>query len=139
MSVPESANARLFYRCAMHRLAEARILSDAGCITAGPVYLAGYGIECVPKALILNSVPAAKEEAALRAFRGNKAHDYVWLREVYSDESGMRLPLEIGRIFALVSDWSTELRYEPRNFKPIEIDLFLRGASEIFHWADGRL
>jgi hypothetical protein len=139
MGVPASINARLFYRCAVRRLEEASMLDDAGCITAGPVYLAGYSIECMLKALILSSLPAAQEEAALASFRGSRAHDYVWLREVYSERSGIRLPPEIRRIFALVSDWSTDLRYEPRSFKPNEIDEFLRGASEIFHWADGRL
>jgi hypothetical protein len=91
------------------------------------------------KALILSSLPAAQEETALASFRGSRAHDYVWLREVYSEYSGIRLPPEIRRIFALVSDWSTDLRYDPKSFTPSEVDEFLQGAVDIFQWADGRL
>src|SRR5579864_3425393 len=110
MALPNSSNARLFYRAAVRRMEEATMLYNADCISAGPVYLAGYCIECIRKALILSSTPAAQHDEVLARFRGCKAHNYVWLREAYSERSGIRLPHEIVRTFTLVSDWSTDLR-----------------------------
>jgi hypothetical protein len=137
--VPTSQNARLFYRCAFVRLDEARILRKAGQITTGPVYLAGYSIECILKALILNALTQTQQEESLRSFRGTKAHDYDWLRDVYLQNGGTRFPSDITRSFTLVNDWSTDMRYVPRNMKEEEIDAFLKATREILIWADGRL
>ena len=53
MAVPGSSDARLYYRCAFQRYEESQVLIEAG-YTTGAVYLAGYGIECILKALVLN-------------------------------------------------------------------------------------
>ena len=50
MAIPRSKESRLFYRCARQRFGEAEILLEAGHPT-GAVYLAGYSIECMLKAL----------------------------------------------------------------------------------------
>jgi len=129
----------LYYRCAFQRFDEAKILRKAEQTTIGSVYLAGYGIECVLKALILNALTPAKEVEMFRSFRGNKAHDFEWLREQYLRTGGGRFPPAITRSFTLVSDWSTEIRYVPRSMRRSEIDVFLRASEEILVWADGRL
>ncbi len=89
MGTPASKDARLFYRCALQRFQEAKILRKAD-QTTGAVYLAGYGVECTLKSLIL--LPVAKHQTTLRSFRGGRAHDYQWLRQQYLDNGGPRFP-----------------------------------------------
>jgi HEPN domain-containing protein len=87
MSVPHSREARLYYRCAIQRLEDALILL-AALHTTGAVYLAGYGVECVLKALLLSSLAEAPRREMLSSFRGAKAHDYEWLRAQYLGRGG---------------------------------------------------
>ena len=58
----------------------------------GAVYLAGYGVECALKALILSLTPASRIEAILATFRGNKAHDYNQLKSWYRRKGERRRP-----------------------------------------------
>src|SRR5438094_75379 len=138
MGVPSSRDARRFYRSADRRVVEARILREAD-QTTGAVYLAGYGVECMLKALILNGLSPARQAAMLRSFRGNRAHDFEWLRKQYLRNGGSPFPEKIGLAFTLVRVWSTELRYDPKTNKPSEADEFLNAAGEIIRWADERI
>lgn len=138
MAILRSRDARLFYRCAFQRYEEAKVLFTAG-YTTGSVYLAGYSIECILKALILAALPHGRAADVLRTFRGRRAHDYEWLRTRYLTNGGARFPREVNQHFTLVNDWSTELRYTPRSLKPDEADSFLVAAVAIVKWADGRL
>lgn len=138
MAVPSSIEARLFYRCASQRFDEAQVLLEA-VRTTGAVYLAGYGIECILKALILSVVPSSEANAVLRTFRGHRAHDYEWLREEYRLNGGAHPPREVNRCFTLVDRWSTDLRYSPGNLKERDADSFFKAAKVILGWADGRL
>ena len=138
MAIPSSSDARLYYRCAFQRYEEAEVLLRVG-YTTGAVYLAGYGIECILKALVLVGVSAGARPDTLKSFRGGKAHEYEWLRSLYLTNGGARFPREITRHFTLVSDWSTDLRYTPRSVRPEEADAFLTAAVAIIRWADGRI
>jgi hypothetical protein len=93
------------------------------------------------KALILETLSPQPRARMLLTFRGNRAHDFEWLREQYllNGVSGRRFPANISRAFTLVNDWSTELRYEPKTIKPAEADRFLDAADEIIRWIDGRI
>ena len=75
MALPSSEQARRFYRTAKQRFDDALLLLEMGRTTAA-VYLAGYSVECMLKALILSAIPQAQEEEVLRMFRGARAHDY---------------------------------------------------------------
>ena len=108
MTMPNSTEARLFYRCAVLRYEEAEVLLKAA-YTTGAVYLAGYGVECILKTLVLMAVPAAQRHAMLKQFRGGKAHDFEWLRSLYLTNGGSRFPSEVTRHFTLVNSWSTDL------------------------------
>jgi len=66
MAVPSSIEARLFYR-ASQRFDEAQVLLEA-VRTTGAVYLAGYGIECILKALILSVFPQARPTLSSELF-----------------------------------------------------------------------
>lgn len=138
MGIPRSKEARLFYRCAFQRYEDAQILARAE-RTTGAVYLAGYGIECILKALILSTLTPAKRAAMLRSFRGAIAHDYEWLRTQYFLNGGARFPRDVNQDFTLVNNWSTDLRYTPRTIKIDEAEGFLAAAANIIRWADERL
>ena len=69
MATPSSKESRLFYRCAKQRYEEAQILLEAGRPT-GAVYLAGYGIECMLKALVISMVPARSSAWRTTIFPG---------------------------------------------------------------------
>ncbi len=107
--------------------------------TTGAVYLAGYAIECILKALVLAAVPVGNRPAVIRSFRGSKAHEYEWLRSLYLTNGGARFPRDITQHFTLVNDWSTDLRYTPRSVRDDDAAAFLTSAVAIIRWADGRL
>ncbi len=138
MAIPASIEARLYYRCAFQRHEDARILIRAD-HTTGAVYLAGYGIECILKALVLSALDPAARTAMHNSFRGAKAHDYEWLRTQYLENGGARFPRDITEAFTLVNEWSTEMRYLPRTLRADEAEGFLAATETIIRWADGRL
>ena len=138
MASPNSSDARLFYRCAFQRYEEAEVLFNAE-YTTGAVYLAGYGVECILKALVLMAVPVSTRSDTLKSFKGSKAHEYEWLRSLYLTNGGARFPREINQHFTLVNDWSTDLRYTPRSVRADDADAFMAAAVAIIKWADGRL
>ena len=114
-------------------------MQKAGQMTTGAVYLAGYGVECILKALILNLLTEAKQKKMLESFRGSKAHDFKWLRAQYFLGGGARFPSDVAKDFTLVSDWSTDLRYVPTKLKSREMDRFLAAVEKILIWSKGRL
>jgi hypothetical protein len=138
MAVPGSSEARLYYRCARHRHEDALVLQKNE-RTTGAVYLAGYGVECIIKALILEGLAPAARKDMLESFRGARAHDYEWLRTQYRLGGGARFPKEINEAFTLVQAWSTDMRYMPQTWKAGDADAFLAASEAIIRWADGRL
>lgn len=94
MAMPASPNARLFYRAAKQRFEDAEFLLSIDRTTAA-VYLAGYSVECILKALIVATVPRAQEGEILATFRGGRAHDYDWLRRLYAERGGPGLPPDL--------------------------------------------
>lgn len=137
MALPTSNEAKAFYRCALMRCDDAAILLNAG-QTTGAVYLAGYAVECVLKALLLSRVTAARRTEILATFRGSRAHDFEWLRSRYLMEGGARFPREITEALTLVGVWSTDLRYLPRNLKTHEAAPFIEAAKLIVNWVEER-
>ena len=138
--MPRYPEARVFYRAADERMADARFIQyDGGRTTAG-VYLAGYAVECMLKALILSRVARADDRAAMLAeFRGRRGHDFGWLRRVYREGGGSPPPRDVQAALAVVEPWDTDLRYDPRRIGEKEADQFLVAAGRILIWADGRL
>lgn len=136
--MPASRNARLFYRVAKQRFEDAEFLLDVDRTTAA-VYLAGYSVECILKALILATVPRAQESEILAVFRGAQAHHYDWLLRLYAERGGPGLPPELVPHFARVNTWSTDMRYSPGTITLRDAKAFLDSAVEILTWGDGRL
>ena len=138
MSTPVSPIPRRFYRVAYRRFEEAEVLFNAGFYT-GTVYLAGYAVECMLKALILNSLPEKDQETIEAEFRGQRAHQYEWLRNRYAQTNAPGLPSTISESLAIVATWDTSLRYEPRIGDPRDALRFLKEVKNILEWADGRI
>jgi hypothetical protein len=138
MADPRSKEKNLFSRCASQRFVEAQILLKADQST-GAVYLAGYGIECILKALILSAVPSSRLDSMLASFRGHRAHDYEWLRQQYSENNGPGFPRDLNEQFTLVNNWSTALRYVPGQIDLADAEDFLKAAKVIIEFAKGRL
>jgi len=138
MALPASPDARLFYRSAKQRYQESLYLLE-GEFTTAAVYLAGYAVECMLKALILSRVPRKKARATLGLFRGAIAHDFGWLKQQYLQRGGLVFPKEIDSYFKMVSSWSTDLRYKPGFVKASETEAFLQATEGILDWAEEKL
>jgi HEPN domain-containing protein len=138
VGMPSSPHARRFYRAAKQRFDDALLLLEMERTTAA-IYLAGYSVECMFKALILSAVPQAQEEELLGRFRGARAHDYEWLLQLYAEKGGARMPSSVVPHFARVNSWSTDMRYAPGTIAVHEAKAFLDAAVEIITWADRRL
>lgn len=138
MPVPQSIEARRFYRCAGRRFDEAGVLHENGYET-GAVYLAGYGVECMLKAMILAATPRSEERAVLDSFRGKGGHCYDSLKGQYLEKRGASIPRQANRAFTLVQNWSTDLRCSPAEIDEREARGFLNAVKMIMDWADGRL
>jgi len=105
-------------------------------VVAPPLlYLAGYSVECRLKALILSSVPDRARARMLESFKGNRAHDFQWLRATCFKHGGPRLPREIAHCFIIVGSWSTALRYQARMTKRTVAEEFLSTAETMIRWA----
>ncbi len=104
------------------------------------IYIAGYAVECGLKALILSSVPKARREALVESFRGNRAHNFNWLIELYNENGGARRPLSITKDLAFVHDeWSVNLRYVAGEKPFREAERFILSTERILEWIEGRL
>lgn len=138
MALPQAPEARAFYQSAKQRFEDATFLLEAA-RTTGAVYLAGYGVECILKAMILSILAGKQRMEMAGEFRGRLAHDFDWLRRRYFESGGPPFPPEISKAFAAVNTWDTELRYQPGMTKPRDAEAFLAAVSQIIQWADGRL
>lgn len=137
MGLPRARPAQPFYRVAKQRFEDAQFLLDAG-RTTGAVYLAGYGVESILKALIIDSTPPKSQKTVISLFRGAKAHDFEWLKERYHKAGGARFPADIQEHFTSIT-WSTDLRYQSGLVNPEDAEAFLAAAQEIINWADRRM
>jgi len=102
------------------------------------IYLTGYAVECILKALILTVTPAAGRLGVLRSFRGAAAHDLLWLRARLA-ERHVGVPGPVAKELAYVASWSVDLRYEPGPGDREDARRFILSARSILDWADGRL
>jgi HEPN domain-containing protein len=137
MAMPADINARRYYRVAYQRYEDGTLLLEINRPRAA-IYLSGYAVECILKALLLMSTPAGKRAAVLATFRGATAHNIDWLREQLVRRIG-RLPVAEARQLAFVSSWSTDLRYERGPGDPEDAEAFLAAAKSILAWANGRM
>jgi hypothetical protein len=139
VAVPQDAIARKYYRAAVERLADADTIFDVTERMTASVYLGGYAVEFILKALIVSSVKPDDRVAVALEFRGAKAHSYEWLRERYTERGGSPLPAEVTAAFVAVGTWGVELRYNPVKISRAQARQFLSNVKLIFSWAERRL
>jgi len=137
MAMPRDISARLYYRVAYQRFEDGAALLEISRPRAA-IYLTGYAVECILKALLLTCTPAGERADVLATFRGAVAHNIDWLRDRLIQRIG-RLPVGENRYVSLVSSWSTDLRYEPGPGDPEDAEAFLTAARSILAWANGRM
>jgi len=138
VAIPNSPTARLFYRAATERYEDASVLLRLN-RTTGAVYLAGYGIENMLKALIVSSVPRSQEPQVLVRFRGNQAHSYEWLIQFYREIAKATIPNFLQLHFSRVTIWSTTMRYKPDAVDDNLAAQFFQSVDTIVQWVEGRL
>lgn len=138
MGTPKNIDARRFYRVAYQRLEDGWLLLDRLDRPKGAVYLAGYAVECILKALLLAVTPARRRSDMLKSFRGAIAHDLLWLRDRLT-EHGVTVPSPVAKELAYVASWSVELRYEPGAGDREDAQQFIASTRTIVEWVDRRL
>ncbi|HEY5312785.1 MAG TPA: HEPN domain-containing protein [Pirellulales bacterium] len=138
MALPHGAESRRFYSAAKERLHDAQALLTTN-RTTGAVYLAGYAVECMLKAVLLNSAAPAVRSGLMKSFRGKKGHDIEWLGAKYRQRIGTQIPHEVVRHLARLAIWSTSLRYDSRTTDPGEASEFVKSARAIWEWANKRI
>jgi len=138
MALPHALEARPYYQAAKQRFEDARYLLE-GERTTGAIYLAGYCIECMLKALILSQLAEAKRLEMLSSFHGSKAHDYDWLKARYFEIGGPPFSKDVAKAFAYVNTWAVEIRYKAGTSNYGDAKTFLDSAELIMDWADGRM
>jgi hypothetical protein len=110
MSLPHAEEAREFYQAAKQRLADSYLLLDHG-RTTGSMYLAGYAVECMLKALVLSALPGRHGAGMIGAWiQRGKGHDLECLKRRYNQLGGPGLPSDIKGRLMLVNTWSTSWR-----------------------------
>lgn len=124
-----------FLKAALLRYDEAKILFQADHLP-GAIYLAGYGVECALKSLILRAIDGGGSGGTAKVtYKGKQGHDFEALRGHYVKHSKRMIPPRISRCFARVKTWSTDLRYETKRPHLREAQEFLDSAREIIAWA----
>src|SRR5438874_565164 len=134
MANPRGMEVRRFMRAAAQHLADAATLRNAGSVSSGAMYLAGYAVECGLKAVLLANVPVGTQANTLQSFRGAKAHDYDWLT-LQLRRRNVHLSAAAADALSKVDSWSVELRYSPGDRKAKETDQFLTAAAVVLDWA----
>ena len=137
MASAQSREVRRFYNVALQRFEDAEVLLRNR-RTTGAIYLAGYAVECVLKALLLANIPRGRQRRFLQEFRGTRAHDFDWLRQQLQAR-GVQLPQTLRKEFTRVNTWSTDLRYNPGTTRYDRGEAFLTAAAAVIEWVKGRL
>jgi len=138
MGIPKDINARLYYRVAYQRLEEGQLILKELQRPRAAIYLTGYAVECIAKALIVTITPPKERESAIESFRGGQGHDLEWLRTRLA-ERGSVMPADIRRDWTYVTSWTVDLRYEPGPGSMNDAERFLKSAESILNWADRRM
>ena len=138
MAMPRDADARRYYRAGKQRLSEAELILEKVELPAAAVYLAGYGVECLLKALLVERTPAGDRPALIVALKGHFGHSLIRLRAGLISR-GVPVSAAVASDLVSMTTWSPELRYEPGPGDADEADRFLRAVARIVTWADGRI
>lgn len=137
------AEVKRFNRAAAAHLDAVRSLlsqcPEKGTSTRGHdvVYLSGYIVECILKALLLSRTPEKQHEAFLKKLKEEIGHNLEKLKNELS-QKGVELPREQKESFYRVRPvWYSEMRYDIRLWTLEEADRVFQAAESIFKWVNG--
>jgi HEPN domain-containing protein len=130
---------RLFLRAAGQRLSTAEFLLRHTGFELDAVYLAGYGVECALKALILRWTPRGGFRAMLEKLTqaGAKGHDFEYLKGLLKGQRRRKNQADAVVLgtstvhLKVVASWTTELRYRAGTLDPKEARRFFKAALAI--------
>ena len=142
MGMPRDKDAKRFYIAARRRLDDARALFAADDTTdhmTGSMYLAGYTVECMLKALIIAQTTSTRKPEVLLEFRGRSGHNLERLRDRYLKLGGPNFPKKVVESFLVVQEWGTDWRYDPAPRPADDAEFFLASVERIWECIDKRL
>ena len=119
-------------------MAEAELILSKVYLPAAATYLAGYGVECVLKALMIVVSPLKERPELLDVLKKDFGHSLHRLR-LGLIERGVHVSATVTRTLTYLSTWSPDLRYDPGPGDPREAARFLKEARAIVVWADRRI
>lgn len=138
MAKPQDNEALRFYRVAFQRLRDAEALLLPLSCPAASIYLAGYAVECMLKALLILQTSVGRRKRLLESFRGSRAHDLRWLRREVSGR-GVNFPPAVIDHLAYLSTWSVASRYEPGEGDVDDAKDFVARTHTFLAWGDNRI
>jgi HEPN domain len=124
---------RQFFRAAVQRHEEARILFDNSAYHLAAVYLGGYAVECALKAVLLAHTPPKDHRETKATFRGAVAHNFDWLRSQLRKRK-VNVPVDVSRQIGNVDWWSTDLRYRTGHLDREVAEDFLEAVAIVLAW-----
>ena len=142
MGMPRDKDAKRFYIAARRRLDDAKALLAADHTTdhtTGSMYLAGYTVECMLKALIIAQATSTRKPEVLSEFRGSGAHNFDRLRAALLKLGGAKFPKDVVESFLVVQEWGTDWRYDPAPRPADDAESFLASVTRIWECIDKRL
>ena len=139
MAVPQSKEARRYYRVALQRLEDGRLLFDRLQRFPAAIYLAGYAVECILKALILSNTPLPRQQEVVQGFREPRGHNILNLFEHLRQRGAAAVPSAIANDLAYTSTWSVDLRYNPGEGDEAEAKAFLAAVKRLVDFFDRRI
>jgi len=116
-------------------------LTSAGILLANDqfldsTYLAGYGVECALKALLITRTPSkSRKVVQQQVFRGKAGHDFENLKARLR-KCQVNFPATMAKSLRTVATWSTDLRYELGRGSAEEAEAFYQAAIAILNWAE---
>jgi HEPN domain-containing protein len=140
VGLPQDIDARRYYRVAIQRLEEADLILTKLSLAHAAIYLSGYAVECILKALVVVRTPLRERPAILKALKEDRrfGRNLAGLRDG-AVARGAIPPREIGGHLVYVSTWSEQMRYDPAERDLADAERFVRAARAIFRWADGSI
>ena len=139
MPLPQDIDARRYYRVAYQRLGDAVALTaPAVRRPSASVYLAGYAVECMTKAWLIELTPRSQRATLLRSLRGGYGHD---LRRLWQDvhARGVSLPDDVRQRLAHLSTWTVTMRYDPRPVAGVDAENFVAETRRLLAWIEIQL
>ncbi len=131
-------NAVTLSKVAIHRYDDADCLMKAKRYNAA-IYLAGYAVECMLKALLVNRTPSSKTRDLSDYFRGNLGHNLEQLLQAIRDR-GENFPKTTARQFQTINKiWSVNIRYQHVQLKNKDAESIMRAVLEIMLLLKGRI